>query len=327
MTQPTTLRAVRQWGADLPDLQAQDISDIGIGADDLVYLLYRSPSFIIVCTPAGEVVRTIGEGILGPRAHGVTVSPDGQVYVVDSGAHHIRILAPDGAVIREFGSGPTNPAFAREWSGDYTDNIDRAYPPFCLPTRIAVSPAGEIFVADGYGNCRIHHFTPDGDLVASWGEPGTGPGQFNTPHDIFLDKSGRILACDRENDRIQVFGQDGRLLGQWTDLHRPQAVVQGPDDMYYVAEGAWRPGHVSPVHGKVNPACSRVSVLADGGAVVERLGEEGEEGEPDRFIAAHGITIDSAGGVYVAEVSFSVSRRFSQPGGHIAVSKFCRDLN
>jgi DNA-binding beta-propeller fold protein YncE len=328
MTQATALREVEEWGANLPDLRTQDISDIGIGTDDNVFLLYRNPSFIVVCTPAGDVVRTIAEGILGPRAHGVTVTPDGLVYVVDSGAHRIRILAPDGSVIREFGSGPTNPAFARKWTGEYIDNVDRAYPPFCLPTRIAVSPSGEIFVSDGYGNCRIHHFMPDGDLVHSWGEPGTGPGQFNTPHDIFLDRSARILVCDRENDRIQVFGQDGHLLEQWTDLHRPQGVVQGPDNLYYVAEGAYRPGHVSPVHGTVSPEPSRVSVLADGGAVVERLGEEsGKDGEPDapdRFIAAHGITIDSAGGVYVAEVSFSVSQRFPRPGVHIAASKFCR---
>jgi len=329
MIEATALREVREWGANLPDLRAQDISDVGIGADDNVYLLYRNPTFIVVCTPAGEVVRTIGEGILGPRAHGVTVTADGVVYVVDSGAHRIRILAPDGSVIREFGSGPTNPAFAGKWTGDYADNVDRAYPPFCLPTRIAVSRAGEIFVSDGYGNCRIHHFTPDGDLVHSWGEPGTGPGQFNTPHDIFLDKRGRILVCDRENDRIQVFDIGGRLLEQWTDLRRPQGVVQGPDDLYYVAEGAWRPGHVSRVHGTVSPAPSRVSVLADGGAVVERLGEEaredGEPGAPHRFIAAHGITIDSAGGVYVTEVSFSVSQRFPQSAGHVAASKFCRD--
>lgn len=331
MTQATVLREVKEWGANLPDLRAQDISDIGIGANDNVYLLYRNPTFIVVCTPAGDVVRTIGEGILGPRAHGVTVTQDGLVYVVDSGAHRIRILAPDGPVIREFGSGPTNPAFAGKWTGDYVDNVDRAYPPFCLPTRIAVSPSREIFVSDGYGNCRIHHFTPDGDLVHSWGEPGTGPSQFNTPHDIFLDKGGRILVCDRENDRIQVFDTGGRLLDQWTDLHRPQGVVQGPDDLYYVAEGAWRPGHVSRVHGAVSPAPSRVSVLAAGGAVIERLGEEAEkDGDPyapDRFIAAHGITTDSAGGVYVAEVSFSVSQRFPRPGGHIAASKFSRDQN
>jgi DNA-binding beta-propeller fold protein YncE len=328
MTAAAALREVKEWGAELPHLRAQDISDIGIGADDTVYLLYRAPSYIVACTPEGAQVRTIGEGILGPRAHGVTVTADGLVYVVDSGAHRIVILAPDGALVRDFGSGPTNPEFAGKWTGEYIDHVHRAYPPFCLPTRIAVAPSGEMFVSDGYGNCRIHRFTRDGGLVASWGEPGTGPGEFHTPHDIFIDKHGRVLVCDRENDRVQVFDQDGRPLEQWTDLRRPQAVVQGPDDLYYVAEGAWRPGHVSPVHGTVSPASSRVSVLAAGGAVVERLGGPAEGAAPaatDRFLAAHGITIDSVGGLYVAEVSLSVGQGFPEPAAHIAASKYTRD--
>ena len=80
----------------------------------------------------------------------------------------------------------------------------------------------------------------------------------------------------------------------------PQAVVQGPDGLFYVAEGAWRPGHVSPVHGKVTPASSRVSVLAEDGTVMERLGETGDGAGPagtDLFYAAHGIMIDSVGGL------------------------------
>ena len=327
MTAVTALSEVKDWGAQLPDLCAQDISDIGIGPDDRVYLLYRAPSFIVACTPDGVPLRTIGEGILGPRAHGVTVTANGLVYVVDSGAHRIVIFGPDGALLREFGSGPTNPEFAGKWTGEYIDHVHRAYPPFCPPTRIAVAPSGEMFVSDGYGNCRIHHFTRDGDLVASWGEPGTGPGQFHTPHDIYLDSGGRLLVCDRENDRIQVFDSGGRFLKQWTDLRRPQAVVQGPDGLFYVGEGAWRPGHLSPVHGKVSPASSRVSVLAEDGTVVERLGEPGEGAGPaatDPFYAAHGITIDSAGGLYVAEVSLSVGKQFAAPVPHTATTKYTR---
>ena len=56
------------------------------------------------------------------------------------------------------------------------------------PTNVALSPAGEIYVSDGYGNACIHRFSPDGRLLASWGQPGDGPGQFHVPHGIAIDR-------------------------------------------------------------------------------------------------------------------------------------------
>lgn len=303
------LRVAADWGLELPDLRAQDVSDITVDTDDNVYLLYRNPSFIVVSSPAGVPLRTIGEGVLGPRAHGVTAFPDGRLLVIDSGSHRVLTFDRDGSLKGEFGSGPANPAFATPTSGNYFEHVDRPYPPFTLPTRAAVSASGDLFISDGYGNCCVHHYSASGRLVRSWGEPGTSPGQFHTPHDIYIDRRQRVLVCDRENDRIQVFDRDGGFLDQWTDLHRPQAVVEGPDGLYYVAEGAWRPGHVSPVHGRVGTAPSRVSVLADGGGVVTRFGGE-QAGTPGSFLGAHGLAVDSRGDVYVAEVAYSLSRNF-----------------
>jgi DNA-binding beta-propeller fold protein YncE len=319
------LRIAADWGSGLPDLRAQDISDITVDADDNVYLLYRNPSFIVVSSPAGVPLRRIGEGLLGPRAHGVTVYPDGRVLVVDSGSHRVLTFNRDGNLVGTFGSGPSNPAFTKPTSGNYIDHVDRAYPPFTLPTRVAVMASDDLFISDGYGNCRVHHCSAKGRLIGSWGEPGTAPGQFHTPHDIFIDRRKRVLVCDRENDRIQVFDGDGGFLDQWTDLQRPQAVVEGPDGLYYVAEGAWRPGHVSPVHGRVEPSPSRVSILSDDGSVVTRFGGT-QPGTPGSFLGAHGLAVDSHGDVYVAEVAYSLSRNVPALGGTspVTVQKFIR---
>ena len=70
---------------------------------------------------------------------------------------------------------------------------------------------GNIFISDGYINSRVAKFDKNGDWVKSWGERGSGPGQFNTPHTIAADAKGNIYVADRGNRRIQVFDGDGNL--------------------------------------------------------------------------------------------------------------------
>ena len=90
--------------------------------------------------------------------------------------------------------------------------VCRAAGPFNMVTNAAVGPNGDLFVSDGYGNARVHRFSAEGELKASWGEPGSGPGQFNLPHGIVVDRSGRVFVADRENSRIQIFSSEGELL-------------------------------------------------------------------------------------------------------------------
>src|SRR6266699_2300113 len=71
------------------------------------------------------------------------------------------------------------------------------------------------FTTDGYGNARVHKFSADAKYLFSWGEPGAAPGQFNLPHGVWIDRRGRVLVADRENDRVQIFDQDGKLLQVW----------------------------------------------------------------------------------------------------------------
>ena len=98
----------------------------------------------------------------------------------------------------------------KDFSSAAYRNVTHGGGPFNLPTDIAVTPSGEMFMTDGYGNARVHKFAADGTYLFSWGEPGTGPGQFALPHGVWIDRRGRVLVCDRENDRVQVFDQDGK---------------------------------------------------------------------------------------------------------------------
>jgi len=85
--------------------------------------------------------------------------------------------------------------------------------PFHRCTHTALSPTGDLYVSDGYGNSRVHKYSPDGKLLMSWGGPGTDPGEFNIAHNITCDADGWVYVADRENHRVQVFDGNGSVSG------------------------------------------------------------------------------------------------------------------
>ena len=150
----------------------------------------------------------------------------------------------------------------------------------------------------------MHHFGADGRLIRSWGEPGTGPGQFKISHGICVLGDGRVLVCDRENDRIQVFAPDGTYLTEWP-AQRPTHVILGGDGLLYLAELWWRKGQRTPKGEEVaSDRYGRVSVLDTNGTVMARCGG-GAPDRPGNFTAPHGIAVDSQGDVYIAEVTWT----------------------
>ena len=182
--------------------------------------------------------------------------------------------------------------------------IARGGPPFNHPTKLAVAPDGDLYVADGYANARVHRFSPAGELLQSWGEPGTGPGEFHVPHSLLVTGEEKLLVADRENDRIQVFALDGRFLQMWTDVRRPSAIAVDRAGFFYVSEMASPVGHESWVHGRVSsPLAARLSVFDARGRLQGRFAHGGHPCEPGNLLTPHGLAIDSAGCVYVAEVT------------------------
>jgi len=176
--------------------------------------------------------------------------------------------------------------------------------PFRRCTHTALSPNNEIYVSDGYGNARIHKYTQSGKRIKSWGEPGSGPGQFNLPHNISCDEDGWVYVADRENHRIQVFDGNGRFETQWHDLHRPSGmyVPPGKCPICYVGEiGTYYEFN----RGAPNLG-PRLSILSNEGKLIARITTTPAAGTgPGQFISPHGIAVDSRGDLYVAEVSYT----------------------
>lgn len=329
MPSAPTFELVAGWGQLPPGIIHGDVADVAVDSRDNVYLMTRRDERVIAYAPDGTFIRTWGEGLFSSRPHAISISSDDTVYCVDEGNHCIRTFTVEGDAIDVIGSGRPADTGVNNRLEDLAErlaSIQRGGPPFNLPTKVAVAPWGDIYVSDGYGNARVHRFSASLELIRSWGEPGSGPGQFHLPHSVHVDGSGRVLVCDRENDRIQLFTPEGDFTGQWTDLHCPTAIVSGPDGLHYVAELGWPRGHRSLAHGVVAaPEPSRVSVLDSNGRALQRWG--GAHGSaPGNFVAAHGIAVDSNGDIYVGEVTWSHlnATREGVPKGCHTIQKFRR---
>jgi DNA-binding beta-propeller fold protein YncE len=105
---------------------------------------------------------------------------------------------------------------------------------FNKPTDIAFAANGDFFVSDGYGNSRVVKFTRAGKYIKAWGKRGTGPGEFNLPHQVQIDSKGLVYVSDRENNRIQIFDAEGRFLRQWTHLGATQGISILPNDEMWI---------------------------------------------------------------------------------------------
>ena len=277
---------IENWGK-LPDgWRYGEVAAVGIDSKDNVYVFSRSNHPMTVFDREGNFLRSWGEGLFH-RPHGVHVGPDDTIYCTDDGDHTVRLMTPEGKMKLEIGV-PGKPA--PYMSGD----------PMNRCTHTALSPEGDIYIADGYGNARVHKYAPNGKRLFSWGEPGTDPGKFNIVHNICCDEDGYVYVADRENHRVQVFNGTGKYESQWNNLHRPcgLCMTRGKKPIAYIGESA--PG--LSINANVPGIGPRVSIVANDGSLIARLGDATRE-KPSQFIAPHGIAVDSRGDIYVGEVS------------------------
>lgn len=294
---------VENW-AKFPGAWSYDVAGIGVDSKDRVYLFNRGETPVIVVDADGRVLDRWGDKRTFPNAHAVTMGPDDTIWLTDTLDHTVRQFTLGGELLLTIG---TSGKPALPMSGD----------PFCQCTHVAIHPkTGELFVADGYCNARVHKYSPDGRLLYSWGEPGNEPGQFNLPHNICTDREGYVYVADRHNNRVQVFASDGKLEAVWTGMALPCGLfvdTAGREQLCYIAElssAFW----LSPGRGwwdfwnatkRMGP---RVSVYGLDGRLRAKLCDNGQGSGPDQLFAPHGIAVNRQGDIYVAEVSWTLAK-------------------
>lgn len=295
-------RAVERFFSRPSRVPFVDAADVHIAPDGTIVVFCRGPRPVLIFNEKGEHLHSWGQ--LHPdyfiQPHALAVAPDGTFWTVDVGMHVVRQWTPEGRLLLTIG---TPFSHAPEYSGT----------PFCRPADVAVASNGDVYVADGYGNARVHCFAPDGALRFSFGSRGGEPGQFDLVHSISIDADDRLYCSDRYNNRVQRFGPDGTFDRMWAGLQLPNDAVVGSDGRLYVAEQR-----------------NRVSVLDMDGSVVCRFGDEGAEHDDSdvggglpgsasrnpmlvgavtrepgagRLAFPHAIAVDARGAVYVGEVS------------------------
>jgi hypothetical protein len=282
-----TYEPVSDWAKLPPEVVLGDVAGIAVDDKDRVYLFNRSSTPVVVLSQDGEVLSAWGQGIF-KNPHGASIGPDQCIYLTDNFDHTVRKFTLDGKLLLEIGTAGVGSGFM---SGK----------PFCKCTHSAVSPTGDIFVSDGYQNACVHKFDPNGRLLKSWGTSGTGPGEFNLPHNICCDADGWIYVADRENSRVQVFDKNGRYETQINNMHRPSGLAITPGTCPDCIVGEL--GSYLEVNGDFPNIGPFVSVFDHQSFLLSRLDAgQGAGLGPGQFISPHSIAYDSTGDLYVGDV-------------------------
>jgi sugar lactone lactonase YvrE len=294
-SQPNPYKTVTDW-AKMPEGRTWgSAAGVDIDAHDHIWVAERcganscagkTDDPILEFDSSGKLLKSFGGGMF-VFPHGLCVDPQDNVWVTDGQGregkgHQVFKFSPQGKALLTLGKAGV--------AG--TDETS-----FNAPSDVIVARNGDIFVADGHGqntNARIVKFDKNGKFIKTWGKKGSGPGEFDTPHALAFDSKGRLFVADRNNNRIQVFDQDGNFLEQMTQFGRPSGLFIDKHDTLYVADSesqernhpGWKRG-------------MRIGSLKDS-IVIAFIPDP--EANPTSTSAAEGVAVDSKGVVYGAEV-------------------------
>lgn len=248
------------------------IPAVACDSQDRVYVYSRSEHPMAVFDREGRFLQAWGEDVL-QDAHGIFIDDQDFVYCTERNTHCVRKFTTDGELLMTLGTpGAPGPADGQ---------------PFNLPTDLALAANGDLYVSDGYGNARVHHYARTGEYIRSWGDWGDRPGQFALSHCVRIDRYDRVWVCDRENGRIQIFDRDGVFLTQWQGLAKPDTIFFHPEeDVVFIAELE-----------------RQVSIYSFERELLSQWGGRQSSRKPGEFLAfPHGLWVDSRGDMYVGEV-------------------------
>jgi sugar lactone lactonase YvrE len=260
----------------------------------------------------GTFVREIGKGLYAwSEAHSVRIDRNDNIWAIDKGSNMVVRFNPLGRVVWVFGR--------RQEAADGAEPLGHPDPPlppvdgnFRQPTDIAWDSQGNSYITDGYINSRVAKFDKNGDWVKSWGSKGSGPGQFNIPHSIAIDRQDNVYVGDRTNHRIEVFDTDG-------NFKRMFSIEVPPDPTSKAVNGATPTGdRLKQAIGAPNSMCitpgpvqvlfvgestypGRIFKVALDGTVLGVIGRSGRN--LGQFSGAHAIACPSEREIYVGETS------------------------
>ena len=251
---------------------------------------------ILQFDPSGKLLKSFGAGMFA-FPHGLYLDRDGNVWATDGPGkngkgYQVFKFSPEGKVLLTLGKAGVG---------------GEAPGTFIYPSAVVVAPNGDIFVADGHGadtNGRIMKFSRDGKFIKSWGQKGTGRGEFGGMHAIAMDSKGRLFVGDRGNSRIQIFDQDGKFLEEWKQFGRPSGMFIDANDTIHVAD--------SQSDQKVNPGFQkgiRIGSARDG-MVRILIPVPGAQDKPTT--TTEGVAADAKGNVYGAEANSNNLRKYTK---------------
>lgn len=234
---------------------------------------------------AGQFVRSFGENLF-TRSHGLYIDQEGNFWATDVGAHTVVKLSSAGQVLMTLGT----KGEAGVW--DEATGSRRLN----QPNDVVVTRGGDVFVVQGHtpgpqGDPRVLKFDRSGKLIRTWGGKGTEPGTFEVAHGIAIDAKGLLWVSDRENQRIQIFDQDGGFVRQLAYAGLPCGVDIG-DQAIFMVNGFTGQIVELDLDGKVLGAVGRPG---------KGLGEFGE---------AHFIAVSQTGELFVADTVNRVLHKF-----------------
>jgi len=298
----------RRWGSTAGITIGRDgnlwaIDRCGASGSQGTNCLHSPLDPILEFDPSGKFLKGFGAGLF-VSPHKITVDRDGFIWVADNGigggkGQQVFKFDQDGKVLLTLGRAGV--------SGRGTDTFDQ-------PTEVAVAPNGDIFVADGHGqkptdNARILKFDKTGKFIKTWGRKGSGPGEFDCPHTLAFDSRGRLFVGDRQNNRIQIFTQDGAFVAEWKQFGRPSGIYIDPQDVMYVADSESRGGAEGYGY---DPGTRRGIRIGDArnGDVYAFIPDPSSYPYPSSLgsSSAEGVAADAMGNVYGAEFTRDVKK-------------------
>lgn len=308
-----------------PDIYFGEVTGIAVNSKMHIFVLSRGnttgPAYgaaaaqLLEFDSDGNYVREIGHNLYAwSFAHQVRVDRHDNIWVADKGSDVVVRFNPQGRVTMVFG----RKAEASDESAHPLAHPNPPLPPvdgfFRQVTDVALDSDDNIYISDGYINSRIAKYDKDGNWVGSFGQPGVGPGQFNTPHAIVIDNENRIYVADRGNGRIQVLNTSGKVLkiiriNVPAPPNAPVAIGSRPSEAGLERNGTMRPG--SPWAMCITPGPTQYLYVSDAypgriyklsldGKVLGWLGGAGKV--LGKFGWPHGLACPSENELYVGEL-------------------------